>query len=325
MPPRAVSIVIPNYNGEKLMPEFLPSVVAAAASYAGESEILVVDDRSTDGSRAVLAGLASRFPGIRPVLAEKNGGFPAACNLGARAARHSILFFLNNDAGLSPAYFDRFSAHFEDPSVFVVSPAGYLHGTDRQIDGIKTLSFRRGFLRFTRNVKNDRIRDSGAAPPFRAWNFVGAYFFIRADRFWQLGGFDEIYCPYLMEETDLAYRGLKRGWTIAYDPDAVGHHRVSSTILDGKVSSRTMRIHLRNRLIFHWKNLHSPGMLARHLLLEGLRLLFLNISEWRAVRDASKLLPEIRERRRREKAACVLDDAELLAMARSDLRRYRVS
>ena len=323
MAPRDVSIIVPNFNGERLLPEFLPSVVEAADSYAGGSEILVVDDASRDRSREVIQELASRHPRIRPIFAESNGGFPVACNLGARSARHDVLFFLNSDVALSSGYFDRFTALFEDPSVFAVVPAGYRHGSGEQLDGVKRLEFRRGFFRFTSNVLNDAIGRSGVRPPHRSWGGVGAYLWIDARRFRELGGFDEIYAPFLLEETDLLYRGLKRGWTIAYDPDAVGWHRVSATIPDGRVSSATLRVHRRNRLVFHWSNLHAPGLLARHVAFLAARLLLLWPGEWRALRDVWPLLPAIRERRRREREQALVTDSELLRRARHDVDRYR--
>src|SRR5437588_11919671 len=58
-------------------------------------EVIVVDDASTDGSRAHAPQV---FRPFRAVVHERNEGFAAACNAGAEAASGELIAFLNNDA-----------------------------------------------------------------------------------------------------------------------------------------------------------------------------------------------------------------------------------
>src|SRR5690348_12462662 len=83
----AASIVIPNWNGRDLLEKYLPSVLAAAQACPA-SEVIVVDNGSTDGSAEFLK---NRFPGVRVVALEKNRGFGGGSNAGFRAAKHDIV------------------------------------------------------------------------------------------------------------------------------------------------------------------------------------------------------------------------------------------
>ena len=58
---RAVSVVIPNWNGCDLLRKYLPSVIEATSRHPG-SEVIVVDNGSSDGSAAMLA---DEFPQVR--------------------------------------------------------------------------------------------------------------------------------------------------------------------------------------------------------------------------------------------------------------------
>jgi glycosyltransferase involved in cell wall biosynthesis len=85
----AVSVIIPNRDSAGSLPRALASV-----GYAPDIEIVVVDDASTDGSRAWLATEAQRDSRLR-VLAGSGGGPAKARNLAIGAARGRLLAFLN--------------------------------------------------------------------------------------------------------------------------------------------------------------------------------------------------------------------------------------
>src|SRR4029077_17576403 len=72
----AASIVIPNWNGKDLLDKYVPSILTAIAPHP-ESELLVVDNGSTDGSAAFLR---ERFPQVRVLALETNLGFGGGSN-----------------------------------------------------------------------------------------------------------------------------------------------------------------------------------------------------------------------------------------------------
>lgn len=89
-----VSIIVPNYNHADSLPLTLPAL--AGQAYA-RTEIIFVDDHSTDDSVAVAAAL-----GVPALSTPVNGGPAVARNLGAARARGEILLFVDSDVQLAP-------------------------------------------------------------------------------------------------------------------------------------------------------------------------------------------------------------------------------
>jgi hypothetical protein len=96
MPSPAVSIVITNFNYERFLRQCVES--ALAQTYPG-TEVVVVDDASTDGSRDLIRSFGAR---VVPILQEANGGQAAAFNAGFAAARGDLIIFLDADDFLYP-------------------------------------------------------------------------------------------------------------------------------------------------------------------------------------------------------------------------------
>ncbi|MFD0745861.1 glycosyltransferase [Phytohabitans flavus] len=92
-PDTRVSVIIPNYNKAKTLRACLESVYRQGHP---PFEVIVVDDASTDGSRAI----AAEFP-CRLVAFEANRGVSAARNAGAAAATGDVLFFVDSDIALA--------------------------------------------------------------------------------------------------------------------------------------------------------------------------------------------------------------------------------
>ena len=94
------TIVIDNCNYARFLPEAIES--ALAQTFAG-TEVVVVDDGSTDGSREVIGSYGDR---IRPVLKD-NGGQTSAFNAGLAAAGGEVVCFLDSDDLLAPEAMER--------------------------------------------------------------------------------------------------------------------------------------------------------------------------------------------------------------------------
>jgi len=90
-----VSIVIPNYNYAGFVGAAIESALAQTHPL---TEVIVVDDGSTDGSRAVIEGYGHRITAIL----QANAGQLAACAAGFARARHEIIIFLDSDDVLAP-------------------------------------------------------------------------------------------------------------------------------------------------------------------------------------------------------------------------------
>ncbi|WP_026517394.1 glycosyltransferase family 2 protein [Butyrivibrio sp. MC2021] len=100
-----ISVIIPAYNIEKLLPKCVESV--ASSDYPAELlEIIVVDDGSTDGTGAVADELAARFSNVT-VYHQKNGGSSSARNLGISKASGEYLGFVDSDDFIDPKMYSR--------------------------------------------------------------------------------------------------------------------------------------------------------------------------------------------------------------------------
>ncbi len=96
MSPPLVSIVVNNFNYARFLPQ---AVESALAQTHAPTEVVVVDDASTDGSAGIVRSYGDR---IVPVLQPRNGGQGAALNAGFAASRGDIVIFLDSDDWLYP-------------------------------------------------------------------------------------------------------------------------------------------------------------------------------------------------------------------------------
>ncbi len=88
-----VSVIVTNYN----YAEYLEDAVRSAVEQnRGLVEIIVVDDGSADGSKAIIEKLSYQFTNIIPIF-KPNGGQLSAFNAGVQMARGDVLFFLDAD------------------------------------------------------------------------------------------------------------------------------------------------------------------------------------------------------------------------------------
>jgi GT2 family glycosyltransferase len=302
----ALSIVIPNYNGVALLRENLPSVFDALEGWGGVWEVIIVDDCSSDESCRVIA---EEFPRARLLVNPRNLGFSGTCNAGMAAARHPVLVCINTDVKVDhnlPAMLVR---HFGDSDLFAVSPRIIVERESKNQGAVRTV-FRKGFLK-------GAFAAAGDALPVRENLYaIGACVAYDAEKFRQLGGYSEIYSPYLFEDVDICYRAWKRGWKSVYEPQATVWHYSNATLAKAK-RRLNKKIYFRNRFIFHWSNLSDPSFLARNLLNTLFRLLvswlWLNFVYYEAFFGALARRREILAVRRAEREHRVFCDAEVLA------------
>jgi len=114
-----VSIIIPNYNGERVLLQCLAGLVAAVNAYPEDCEIIVVDDASDDRSVQLIS---MHFPDVHVITHATNRGFAEAVHSGVRMGSHPILIFLNTDVFPKHDFIAPLIRRFEDPHTFGVSP-----------------------------------------------------------------------------------------------------------------------------------------------------------------------------------------------------------
>lgn len=268
-----VSIIIPNWNGRKLLEKNLPAVLAAKPD-----EVVVVDDASPDDSDEFLK---KNYPEVKIVRHQRNLGFAASCNDGVKVAIGEVVALLNLDVVPEKDFLQYVLPNFKDSKIFAVS----FHEPNWSRARI---FWKHGFIEHEPGAKSEQVHIS-------AWASGGSAAFRRA--MWtELGGFDEIYKPFYWEDIDLGYRAWKRGWKILWEPKAVVHHEHETII--GKHFSKTYIdfVSRRNQLIFIWKNISSPKMILEHKFWLLVRLAT-SIGYWRPFLGALLLAPKILVRR----------------------------
>jgi GT2 family glycosyltransferase len=331
----AVSIVIPNWNGLELLERFLPSVIAAAIRYANQfavpTEIVIVDDGSADKSVEWLLGQGFLEPGpgdegargregdaanlaLRLIRNETNRGFGPTCNRGFEAATYPLVFLLNNDVEVELDAITPLVENFSDGSVFAVHCRVFDVESAREVGTGKLGSFSHGFIRVHRSYVG--LENPGAESRRAGYSMFasgGSAMFDRR-KFLEIGKFDTLFAPIYWEDVDISYRAWKRGLSVLYEPRSVVRHRVSSTMR--RIGRRRMRqMQQRNRLIYHWINLHDRRMLISHVL--WLALLTLTaVFRFRpdfllSLGSALEKLGEIRKRRLEEKRVALRSDRDV--------------
>jgi GT2 family glycosyltransferase/glycosyltransferase involved in cell wall biosynthesis len=254
----SAAIVIPNWNGRDLLAKYLPSVVAAADRVPG-SEVIVVDNGSTDDS---VSFVKERFPQVRLEALERNRGFGGGSNAGFRAARHDVVVLLNSDMRVEPDFLRPLLEGFTDEKVFSVSCQIFFSDPHklREETGLTEFWWERGSLR-VRHRTDPAIRELYPC----AYGGGGSCAFDRR-KFWELGGFDELLAPFYLEDTDLGYLAWKRGWKNLYQPASVVYHEHRGTIGRRFSEAYIQGVLKKNFLLFAWKNIHEwPRLLDNFL------------------------------------------------------------
>ncbi len=254
--PSAASVVIPNWNGRDLLEKYLPSVIAALAD-SPRNEIIVVDNGSEDGSAQFLR---EHFPQVRVLALERNLGFGGGSNAGFQAARNDIVVLLNSDMRVDKNFLQPLLAGFRDDKTFAVSCQIFFSdpAKPREETGLTEGWWQQGGLRVRHRIEPDIHQ---LYPCF--YGGGGSCAFDRK-KFLELGGFDELFQPFYLEDTDLGYLAWKRGWKILYQPASVVYHEHRGTIGKRFSEAYIQTVLKKNFLLFTWKNIHDGRWLGSH-------------------------------------------------------------
>jgi len=280
-----ISIIILNYNGAKWLPRCFESL--ENQTIFDQIEVIVVDNKSPDGSSRLAAEWMQRTQRGRLIENETNLFFCGGNNRGAAAATGKYLFFINNDTWLERGclenlYRETEAAGAEAATALVLD---YDDDTYQGLggDGLDVFGMVPGANRFyqTRQI-------------FVAY---GTSFLIRADTFRKVGGFDEQLLMYV-DEMDLSWRVWIAGGTIVSVPAARMHHRGAPTanpaggvkMVESRTSETKRFLSNRNGLLVLMKNCQHAllVMLISQVLLlvcEALASLVL-IRSWSYVRHS---------------------------------------
>ncbi|MEA3077461.1 MAG: hypothetical protein QOF60_2369 [Actinomycetota bacterium] len=201
--PELVSVVIPAHNAVSVLPEQLAAVAVAVAAYDGPAEVLVVDNRSTDATAALVAAA-----GFRVVPAMDTAGPGYARNAGAAAARGDLLAFCDADDVVEPGWL---TGLVEAASSGAAAVAGRIDHEALNDPGLRL---------WRAPLQSDELPVLGEYLPYA----MTANCAMWADVFRSLGGFDEWF-GLSSEDVDFFWRLQLAGHRLVFAADAVVQYR----------------------------------------------------------------------------------------------------
>ena len=271
---KIVSIIIPHYNGKKLLHNCISSIYQNIN--IDNFETIVVDNASTDDS---VKNIKDLFSDVVIVSNKENIGYSGGCNIGAQQAKGKYLIFLNNDTEHSDGWIEKLVDFLEKhPDTFAAQPKVLNINNKEYFDyagGAGGFIDRFGFPYVKGRLFNTLEKDTGQydEPSEIFWS-SGAAMIVRADIFNQLNGFDEVYFAY-MEEIDLCWRAQALRYKIWSIPNAYVYHYGKQTIKENTVKSHYLNH--RNSWILFLKNSFTFDygiLILKRLVLDWMALIY---------------------------------------------------
>jgi len=231
------SIIILSYNTKEITYKCVHSLFLSLKDTASfESEIIIVDNASSDGSVEMLKKAQKEFQTVKIsceiIVNEENAGFPKGNNQGVARSHGEYILFLNSDVLVEKVDWDAILAYMDTQkeigayTLRVELPTGSIDPASHR--GFPTLwnafSYYSKLEKLTKPFPALNKWFGGYHLTYRSLDEIheidsptGAFFLTRKSLFRDLHGFDETFFMY-GEDIDLAYRIKQHGKKIIYDP-----------------------------------------------------------------------------------------------------------
>jgi GT2 family glycosyltransferase/lipopolysaccharide/colanic/teichoic acid biosynthesis glycosyltransferase len=223
-----VSIIIVSYNSSSVLKPCLESI--RDQSFAGEVEVIVVDNASSDGTPDLVR---EEYPWVELVAGNENLGYSRGVNVGVRHARGRFFFILNPDTVLKPDSVQELADFMEsNPEAGIVGPKLVFHDGNIQLSCRRFYTFKVLVLRRTplgkifKNAKAERdhlMLDFDHESTREVDWLLGAAMFVRRTAVESVGLMDERFFLYF-EDVDWCYRMEQQGLRVYYHPTSVVVH-----------------------------------------------------------------------------------------------------
>jgi GT2 family glycosyltransferase len=253
---KKIAVVILNWNGVKLLEQFLPSVM----KFSPEATIYVADNASSDAS---VAFVKTNYPSIKIIENKGNYGFAKGYNEALVAVEEDIYALVNSDIEVTENWLQPILALFEnEPKTAIVQPK-ILDFKDKS--KFEYAGAGGGFIdKYGFPYCRGRIFDTLEADENQYDDTVeifwatGACLFIRKETFRELNGFDADFFAH-QEEIDLCWRAFNKGYTAKYCGQSTVYHVGGATLKTG--SPMKTFLNFRNSLWMLLKNLPTNQLL----------------------------------------------------------------
>ena len=250
---KKLAVIILNWNGEKLLRQFLPAAVKHTRGE--EVDLIVADNGSTDGS---VKWLAETYPDLKVLHFQKNYGFAEGYNKAIEFTNYPFTILLNSDVEVTEGWWRPLLEFLEkNPDVGAVQPKiksykdknyfEYAGAAGGYLDSLG-YPYCRGRL-FDRVEKDEGQYDAG--PVDVCWA-SGAALAVRTEIYRKVGGLDPLFFAH-MEEIDLCCRMLAEGYRVCATPDSEVFHVGGASL--GQGDPKKTYLNFRNNLLLLYKNL----------------------------------------------------------------------
>lgn len=248
--PKGISVVIPNYNGRQLLPQILPPLYEALQNAGLDYEVIISDDASTDAS---ISYIQADHPAIKLIENPVNRGFAPTANAGIFASTYSYTLLLNSDVKLTANYFKFLIPYFDKDDCFGVMGRIVGWDDDKIQDGGKYPYFHGVKIKTSGNY----IPLQDDEGPYYSMYLSGANALMNTAILQLLGGFNELFAPYYVEDYELSLRAWRKGYLCYYEHRAVCRHKTSVTIKSSSKKEKVKIIYNRNKMFLH--AIHLPA------------------------------------------------------------------
>lgn len=261
-----LAVVILNWNGKKLLKQFLPSVI----QHSKGADIYIADNASTDDS---ITFIKTNYPTIKIIQNKNNGGYAKGYNDALKMVDADIFCLLNSDVEVTQNWLTPIIETFKEHKSTAIIQPKILDFNNKEY--FEYAGAAGGFIdkygypycrgRIFDTVEKDLGQYNDTTEIFWA---TGACLFIKSNIFNTLNGFDEHFFAH-MEEIDLCWRAKNLGYSIKYVGKSKVYHVGGATLKN--TNPKKTYLNFRNSLITLTKNANGfvPGKLLIRLILDG--------------------------------------------------------
>lgn len=263
-----IAVVILNWNGVKLLEQFLPSVV----TFSDEANIYVADNASTDHSIQIIK---EQFPTVTIIQNDGNYGFANGYNIALKNIEEDYYALVNSDIEVTENWLAPILSIFDnEPKIAIIQPKILDY---KNKDYFEYAGAAGGFIdkhgypfcrgRIFETIEKDNHQYDDEREIFWA---SGACFFIRKEVYRTLNGFDGDFFAH-QEEIDLCWRAFNLGYKAKYTFKSLVYHVGGATL--NQLNPKKTYLNFRNSLLMLVKNLPKNKLISIifiRLCLDGL-------------------------------------------------------
>ena len=262
-----IAVVILNWNGQKLLETFLPSVL----QFSDQATIYVADNASTDNS---IEYLKTNFPKVKIIQNKENFGFAKGYNEALKNVNAEIYALVNSDIEVTKNWLKPLINAFDNdiktailqPKILDYKNKNYFEYAGAAGGFIDQYGYPFCRGRIFQNLEIDSHQYDDNSEIFWA---SGACFLIRKGIFDELNGFDEDFFAH-QEEIDLCWRAFNSNYKVKYISSSIVYHVGGATL--GHGNPKKTFLNFRNSLLMLTKNLPKSSLykiLIIRMILDG--------------------------------------------------------